>query len=756
LIRKQLQTAAEFTRNAVVPLVACCVIAGLHGCATEAVLDPAAHLRLVVVSGDKQTGRAGGSLTLPLTVRAEDPVSGAGVKGVRIRFAVDRSTSATAFLEDSAAVTDDRGIAEARLTLGTEPGPSGVNVGVVASIAAEPSRSVRFTASAVTQSRITLILPTPLVAGETIAINGENLSGTRIRVRFGSVAFDVPPTAAGNTAVLAVVPACLGPGTTSVSLEIDGYRTNAIEVAATAGRAALTLAPHQRVTLPASRLAECVSLGGNGATYLVTGQFASVGSPDRVAWQLGSPGSAVEVALVSEPRPKPLKGAIAHRAFEAGLRSLEQRVIPEARAQRTNAMRGVASSLVAPPEVGSLRSFQVTTRTDGSEFATVTARLRFAGARVLAYADTSFEGFSGAQLQALASLYDRELVGEAVRAFGSEPDVDGNGRIIVLFTPAVNRLARPEDCLLRGFVTGYFYPVDQLERQAHSNRGEIFYSLVPDPEGRHSCSHTETEVLRLIQPAFLHEMQHLISLNQRVLTRGADFEEPWLNEGLSQIAEELGSRIFESRYPPPLGRSTSTQIFPDSAGVFIAPQMLNAYVYLTFALEHSVTSYAGNGSLEERGASWLFLRWLADQKGEGVLKRLVQSSRRGIANVEAVSGESFGELFGDFSMALFADSLPGFARSVTSPRLRFTTRNLRQLMAREATIAGFGPQFPITTYLLERGGLLRGAMPPGTILHAILRSKPGDGPLRLSFQTGAGAPFGAGLGGQVSVLRLPP
>jgi hypothetical protein len=333
--------------------------------------------------------------------------------------------------------------------------------------------------------------------------------------------------------------------------------------------------------------------------------------------------------------------------------------------------------------------------------------------------------------------------------------VDGNGRVIVLFTPAVNRLAKKEDCVQRGYVTGYFYPIDQLERHANSNRGEIFYAFVPDPNDKFSCTHLEEDVVRLIQPAFLHEMQHLISFNQRVLARGGDLEEAWLNEGLSQMAEELGSRLFETRYPAPLGRSTTTQLFPDSSASFIAPQMLNSYVYLYFALSYSMTSYDGNGSLENRGASWLFLRWLADQKGESILKRMVQTTRSGVANVEAVSGESFGELFGDFSLALFADSLPGVARPLTAPRLRFKSRNLRQLMARESVIAGFDKPFPVTTYSLERDGVLRAAMLPGTMMHAILRSKPGEGPLRLSFRTGAGQPFAASLGAQVSILRLP-
>jgi hypothetical protein len=116
----------------------------------------------------------------------------------------------------------------------------------------------------------------------------------------------------------------------------------------------------------------------------------------------------------------------------------------------------------------------------------------------------------------------------------------------------------------------------------------------------------------------------------------------WLNEGLGQIAEELGSKYYEAKYPPPSGRSTTTQLFPDSAGPFIQPQLLDTYVNLNSTRAHSVTSYNGGGSLEERGATWLFLRWLTSQKGEDIFGRLVQTSKTGIADIQAQAGESFG------------------------------------------------------------------------------------------------------------------
>jgi hypothetical protein len=406
--------------------------------------------------------------------------------------------------------------------------------------------------------------------------------------------------------------------------------------------------------------------------------------------------------------------------------------------------------------MGSLRRFNVVAAIDGSRFEGVTARLRYAGDHLLVYTDTSNIGFPDDRLRAVASLMDRDLYPLAVNSFGSEPDVDGDGRVMMLLTPVVNRMSKASECVQRGYVTGFFYGLDVVERAEQSNRAEVFYAFVPDSAGKYSCGHTEAEVVRTLQATFIHELQHLISFNQHVLARAGPTEEPWLNEGLSHMAEELASRMFETRYPAPLGRGTREQLFPDSAAPFIAPQMLNAYIYLNATLDHSVTTYFGDGAIQDRGATWLFLRWLGDQKGDAIFRRLVESPLTGMANVAQASGEQFGALFGDFSLALVADSIPGVARQQVPARQRFLSRNLRQLMAREAVISGFESPFPLTVYALPIGAALRALMPTGTMMHAIVRSDATGAPVRLSFTTPGLTPLAPGAGGQVGIMRLPP
>jgi hypothetical protein len=57
----------------------------------------------------------------------------------------------------------------------------------------------------------------------------------------------------------------------------------------------------------------------------------------------------------------------------------------------------------------------------------------------------------------------------------------------------------------------------------------------------------------------------MINFSQKVVMRGVDPEEGWRDEGMSRIAEELGSIHYEALYPPPAGRTNPRQLFPDSA-----------------------------------------------------------------------------------------------------------------------------------------------------------------------------------------------
>jgi hypothetical protein len=243
----------------------------------------------------------------------------------------------------------------------------------------------------------------------------------------------------------------------------------------------------------------------------------------------------------------------------------------------------------------------------------------------------------------------------------------------------------------------------------------------------------------------------MISYNQHVLVLNTPSEVTWLNEGLSHIAEELGGKYFEAKYPSPLGRKDPSQLLPDSALPFATPQFVNAYAYLTAPRAQSVTTFTGLGTLEERGGAWLFLRWLGDQKGEGIYKQLVQTSRTGIDNVADKASESFPALFGDFGIATYTDSIDGVPRSSIPLRYRFTSRNTRQIFGR---LYVFKPN-PISPSVLACNTSLSGSMAQGTSSYFLVGGSAGCSSAQVSASTSNGYALAPALSAQIAIFRLP-
>jgi hypothetical protein len=326
--------------------------------------------------------------------------------------------------------------------------------------------------------------------------------------------------------------------------------------------------------------------------------------------------------------------------------------------------------------------------------------------------------------------------------------------VIVLFTPVVNSLTKPDpqdpsacDFYVAGFFTGF----DLASTSTNSNHGEVFYSSVAGPQTPDMCAVGKDDVTRLTPATFIHELQHMISFNQHVLVRNGSEENVWLNEGLSLIAEELGGKYYEQKYPAPAGRTNPSQLFPDSSQGFLVPNMEYLYDYLRAPTDSaSVTTFADFGSVYERGAAWYFLRWLGDQKGEDIYGRLVQTNLRGIENVRTQAGEDFSTLFGDFAIAAYiGDSLPGLPRTSIPPRYRTPSRNFRAIYNRIYS------DYPVTPSVLEIGSGVSTRMPLGTMDFYSLETAPESVPVSLRFSTPGRTQLPSRMQAQVSVFRLP-
>ena len=553
----------------------------------------------------------------------------------------------------------------------------------------------------------------------------------------------------------------------------DGSTTPPTECAATADPVAL--APLQGTTVRAADFGRCFQLQDAG-DYLLVPQFASEGpEPETRNFEPADPfgfhfgvglssdatTTAVSASRAALPWAGEPRGGGAAARFHAMLRRQEANLDPRAAATAAGAGASLMTAQVTGGAPPASRTFQVLSDLEGESFTTVTANLKYAGDRIWLYVDANVPppGFSDDEWAAFGRLFNTDLFPINETNFGTTSDVDNNDHVYVLFTPVVNSLVQPTpdspSTSCPSYVAGFFTGFDLAGgTDPNSNRAEVFYSSVPDPNGVEGCP-VRVEQVRSITPAtFIHELQHMISFNQHRLVRGGRSENVWLNEGLSLIAEELGGKYYEARYPPPTGRSSPTQLFPDSALGFIQPNLSYAFDWLTMTSDSSVTTFDNFGSLEERGGAWLFLRWLGDQKGEGIYRALVQTNRRGVANVAAAAGEDFPKLFGDFALAVYTDSLPGLARSAIPERYRFKSRNFRYIFQLIANQPSGDGRYPVSPIELSVGQSDSNDMPQGGIEFYRVGAS-ATAPLTFRFSRVDRTQLASSLGAQVTIFRLP-
>ena len=523
---------------------------------------------------------------------------------------------------------------------------------------------------------------------------------------------------------------------------------------------AVALAELRGTTLRAAANGGCVNadLTQPSAQYLVVPHYADEASdPTTTDFLIGPGGDAAAASRSTLPASR----ALAARrlppqvALDNRLRQLESELAlsPGAHDLVPRRTSGEAAAVVAAAQFPDTRTFRVLGNLDGTTFVTATARLKYLGDNLAIYQDIDAPlGFSDSALTEFGKLFDDVLYPLGIATFGGVSDIDESGKIIVLMSQRINALVKRDECD-QGIITGYFYGFDLSSTSTNSNRGEVFYALVPDPQGAHSCSVSVASVQRIVPATFIHELQHMISYNQHVLQRRGAQERVWLNEGLSLIAEEMGSKYYENKYPAPLGRGDPEQLFPDSSQGFIVPNMTYAYDYLSSPEDHSVTTFDEFGTLAERGAAWLFLRWLGDQKGEGIYRALVQTNLTSIENVERQAGEPFRQLFGDFAIAAYADNLPGVDSTSIPTRYQFTSRNLRRIYSRFHELGSVARPFPIVPRALNCSSDLEGSMFQGTMSYFITPTTcPGAG---VRFVRDGGTEFPASLEAQTGIFRLP-
>jgi hypothetical protein len=544
------------------------------------------------------------------------------------------------------------------------------------------------------------------------------------------------------------------------------------------------LASGQATGVDCSNGGTTVTFAGNGASYLVVAQLAteqgsnslipytiSTGTPLAASvsspvvtgtWRAAGIGGGRDIGLMRS-------GSLGVRQaeFEGAVLARGRRLVESGTFTPIRASAGLAraQAVIPAPAVGSIRGFHVLSSFSSTNptWKRVGAQLAYAGTSLLLYVDTlaPANGFTPAQLQTFGQHFDQTLVPIDTNAFGGPSDVDQNGRVIMLMSPVVNADSPASQCDTQGYVAGFFDPEDFAGPQdSVSNQGEIFYSIVPDSAGTASCAHPASEVEFAVPATFLHELQHLINFSQHVILGGGDLGASWMDEGLSIVAEELGSLYYERKCPPPACRTDPSQLFPDSSQPFVQTFLYDSYQYGLLPDSASLTLHSDDeNGFAWRGGDWLLMRWLGDRYGDGIFKTLVRGSSDGVADIENATGQSFPESFTHFGLALYTDSLPGLARSTAPEADRFVSRNLRRLWARlYATSGGSVASIPRPMPIVLRAitaDSSQATMDPGTVAFYRLDTPANAATVTIRFARSGGVPFAASLGPQLAVFRMP-
>ena len=237
----------------------------------------------------------------------------------------------------------------------------------------------------------------------------------------------------------------------------------------------------------------------------------------------------------------------------------------------------------------------------------------------------------------------------------------------------------------------------------------MFYMLVPDPTGavngnRHTLGFVDTLTVGVLA----HEFQHLINAGRRIYvnTGAQEFEETWLNEGLSHIAEEL-LYYHESGMTARSGLTDAT-IRPNATkyAIWKADAASNFSRLLDYIGDPGASSPidAVNDELSTRGAAWSFLRYSVDRaftSDAGVWSRFTNSIQTGLNTVQDGLLTDPRPYLADFTLANYISDL-GIS---SDPRFQHKSWNYRDIFSNTFGSRATGVFVPFGFYPIKLTGL---------------------------------------------------
>lgn len=600
---------------------------------------PGPPVALAWTAGNGQKDAPGETLLAALRVEAQDAY-GNGVAGVAIALTADAGGSVL----PAAGETDTAGGLGCAWTLGPALGAQSLTA------VADGLADATAQATADDPPTISSVNPiTPVDPGDLLAIDGDNFCSTPLYndLRLGALAMEV--VAASETHLGARVPAAAPPGVYSLTLSV-GHQTApesfSVEVIQPLGEV-------EDHPFAAGGVTVELALPETTSRWAMIPYNLDYWDPEATGYAYDADGYGVEALAFQRSRAAGESDPVLD--FHRRLLSYrgEQPFVGE------RASRGAVA-------LGDRESFVCLNTASGSttipaNYTSVEATLRYTGTHTLIYVDddTPAGNLPQADLNTLGNRFDQIDYGVDVAAFGEPSDVDTNGKVVILLSPVVNAMTTWAG---GSYIGGFFNSIDLdiwTNIPGTSNHGEFFYAIVPDPDGEFSpVEHGIAATILSLQSIFAHEFQHMINTGQRYILQGnasSPDEQLWLNEGLSHLAENL------------CGYDTQNTA--------------RVKLYLHGGLHRAVSLTQGPADLYERGAAYLFCRYLADRwPGVDFTRSLIGGPAAGPANVAQATGESFSQLFKDWVAAIYLDDRDldgdGDADDL-GEAYRFTSHNIR-------------------------------------------------------------------------------
>lgn len=263
---------------------------------------------------------------------------------------------------------------------------------------------------------------------------------------------------------------------------------------------------------------------------------------------------------------------------------------------------------------------------DPAFYETIDGRLARSGNRVAIYVDERDRStVSPAALDMIVQVIDEQIPGRLATRIGDVADTDGDGRLTILVSQVLGRMAEGT-AVLDGFV-----------RASDFDRSGTF------PRS-HACDmiyvNSRVQAGPFLKSLLAHEFTHAVIASARAAGseqgKAAEIEDSWLDEGLAHLSERwiddnwqnLDYRIAEFLADPHRHRL-----------------IVNDQIGLAHGRAHG-----------HRGAAFLFLDWCRERFGDDLPAKLITGSKTGVANLEDATGSPFDRLFRAWTVDLMTQS----------------------------------------------------------------------------------------------------